>query len=1534
MRRISQLVHWAALAALACSALVAQAGDAPPSGASAPAAEAISYQRDVLPLLRARCQGCHQPARAEGGLDLTTAAGMFGENDSGLIAVVAGDPEASELLAQVTPDESGAALMPQQGEPLSADEIALLRRWIAEGAVIDASQSRPQFSQNNPPVYAMPATISALDASPDGSLIALSGVNETLLLDAAAAQRGERVIAGRLIGMSERIESVRFSPDGARLAVAGGLPGEMGELQIWDVAARALLVSHSVTADTLRGVAWSPDGTHVAVGGADTNLYVLDAETGEQIMEQGAHSDWVLAAAFSSDGKYLVSGSRDQTLKLTETASGRLVENITAVSPNVPGGMVFAVARHPRLEMMAVGGSEGIPRTYMVHRLVERKIGDDNNLVRAYPAMPGRVFAVAFSPDGRRLAAASSDGHHGRVDVFAVPETMEPPDDIKLIQGKVSTERSAEESARLAAYHREGAVRLAYASTAMGPVYALAFMPDGKTLVSGGADGVLRFHSAEHGTATAHIGPFPLEPPAADLSDSIVDATDDEDVEDIERVPTALNAEPAPNGQLDETIAAAGHPQVQFLTDVMPVLAKVGCNAGTCHGARNGQNGFLLSLRGYDPQSDFRLLTDDLAGRRINRSRPESSLMLLKAAGAVPHGGGAVLNPGTRRYDVVRQWIAEGARYDALAPRVVSIELTPQNPVVQMPGESLAVHVTARYSDGSERDVTEDAFVESGDTEVATADAAGALTAVRRGEAAVLARYEGSYAATTLTVMGDREAFQWAEAPIYNRIDELVDEKLRRMRIAASGLCTDEEFLRRAYLDLTGLPPSADDVRSFLADPRASRAKRQAVVNELIGSAEYVEHWTNRWADLLMVNGKFLGREGAEIYRNWIRTAVAENWPYDQFVHELFTSTGSNREHPGGSYFKVLREPDLIAETTSQVFLGVRFNCNKCHDHPFERWTQNDYYGWAAFFANVKLAPDPESGDRRIGGSAVEESQPLFEMVEDLPGGEMIHLRTGKPADPRFPFPGDADGADEETLRQQAAQWLTSADNRYFATSFVNRVWAQLTGVGLIEPVDDIRAGNPPTNPQLLQWLTEDFVAHGFDVQHLIRTICSSRTYQLSPATNEWNQDDRRNYSHALPRRLPAEALYDAVHSVVGSTTHLPGMPPGTRAAALPDSLIDLESGLLSQLGRSPRESGCECEKSSDLQLGPVMALLNGPTFADAIDDPNSALAKLEASLADDAELASEVFLRVLGRQPTEEEVAAATALLVDPREDRAVVAEALAARVAALDEGYEAWRRDNRPVAWTTMAPATASATQGSLLEPQDDGSVLASGAEGRGTYQVVAEAPIETIRALRLEVLADERLPARGPGRAHNGNFVVNQIRAYLLVPDDDGQPRRLKFRTAEADYNQGGYEASGAIDGKSETGWAIDGGTGRNHAALFTLSRPIECPPDARLILELDQFYDDNHLLGRFRLSATDAEGPLMRPEHPEEWRPLLAAAPEDLSDADRERLHQYYLSLDPEFRELKRADDMLANPRLAAVQDLAWALINSPAFLFNH
>jgi hypothetical protein len=401
---------------------------------------------------------------------------------------------------------------------------------------------------------------------------------------------------------------------------------------------------------------------------------------------------------------------------------------------------------------------------------------------------------------------------------------------------------------------------------------------------------------------------------------------------------------------------AAFHPD--FLGDVNPVITRMGCNAGTCHGAKDGRNGFKLSLRGYDPVYDVRAFGDDHAARRVNYSSPDDSLMLLKATGAVPHEGGALTDIGSAYYNTIRQWIADGANLKTDTPRVTMIELFPKNPVIQNTAGRQQLRVVAHFADGKQRDVTHEAFIESGNAEVAEHDDFGLMTTIRRGEAPILARYEGAYAATTLTVMGDREGFTWQQPETWGEIDKLVAAKWERMKILPSGVCNDEEFIRRVYLDLTGLPPAPDRVESFVADTRPIREKRDAVVDQLIGSPEFVDHWANKWADMLQVNSKFLGGEGAKLFRDWIRQQVEANTPYDQFVYSIVTASGSNKENPAASYFKILRNPEDLVENTTHLFLATRFNCNKCHDHPFEKWNVANYYDTASYFAQVGLARD------------------------------------------------------------------------------------------------------------------------------------------------------------------------------------------------------------------------------------------------------------------------------------------------------------------------------------------------------------------------------------------------------------------------------------------------------------------------------------------------------------------------------------------------------------------------------------------------
>jgi hypothetical protein len=530
----------------------------------------------------------------------------------------------------------------------------------------------------------------------------------------------------------------------------------------------------------------------------------------------------------------------------------------------------------------------------------------------------------------------------------------------------------------------------------------------------------------------------------------------------------------------------------------------------------------------------------------------------------------------------------------------------------------------------------------------------------------VLVRYEGAYGSTTLTVMGDRSGFEWKEPPAFNRIDELTAAKWKRMKILPSDLCTDAEFLRRVYLDLTGLPPSEEQVRAFLADSGETRVKREAVIDRLIGSPDFIDYWTNKWADLLQVNRKFLDVDGAVAFRNWIRAQVAANTPYDKFVRTILTATGSNHDNPAASYYKILRDPAATMENTTQLFLAVRFNCNKCHDHPFERWTQDQYYQTSAYFARVDLKPDPAGKGRMIGGTAVEAGKPVFEVVSDAGAGEVKHERTGKLTPPKFPFTCTYKAPEHASRRQELASWLTSVDNPYFARSYVNRLWGYMLGVGIIEPIDDIRAGNPPSNPELLDFLASEFVKSGFDVRHVMRLITTSRTYQLSVSTHKWNADDKVNYSHALARRLPAEVLLDSVYRVTGSVSKFPGVAAGTRAAALPDSGVELPSGFLTTFGRPARESACECERSSGLQLGPVMALVSGPTIGDAIADPSNALSKLAGSQPDDAKLIDGLFLRVLNRPATPAEIAACRNDIEAIEADHKKIAEELGRAEAA----------------------------------------------------------------------------------------------------------------------------------------------------------------------------------------------------------------------------------------------------------------------------
>ena len=603
--------------------------------------------------------------------------------------------------------------------------------------------------------------------------------------------------------------------------------------------------------------------------------------------------------------------------------------------------------------------------------------------------------------------------------------------------------------------------------------------------------------------------------------------------------------------------------------------------------------------------------------------------------------------------------------------------------------------------------------------------------------------------------------------------------------------------------------------------PAQRRKSGDELIDKLVGSDAYVEYWSNKWADLLQVNSKFLGGEGAKLFRNWIRTQVAENRPYDEFCRDILTVNGSNKEHPPASYYKILRDPDVMMENTTHLFLAIRFNCNKCHDHPFERWTQDQYYETAAYFAQVGLKRDPKNADGNIGGTAVEGAKPLWEEVFDKGEGEVTHDRTGAVTAPLVPFDREIPVPAEVSRREQLAAWITSPENDYFARSYVTRLWGYLMGVGLIEPLDDIRAGNPATNPELLDWLTAKFIESGFNVQDLMRTIAKSRTYQLSIAANDWNVDDNLNYSHALPKRLPAEVLYDTIYTVTGAKMQIPGVPEGTRAAALPDAKTGLTDAFLANLGRPVRESACECERSSELQLGPVMALMNGPTVSSAISQNDNAIGKIVAAEPDNTKMVNQLFLRILNRQAHPEEIEAAVGMMqqlsgqhqqlvseLKQYEEKIapVLAEKEAKRQATITQAHQELDKyvaDNKAevdrktkqredkiaaakknvddhlatapertaewaktasesqTAWTAVEFTKLSSPTKAELKQEEDKAIFVTGANNRkGAYILNATSDLQGITGVKLELLTDDRLPNRGPGRPQNGNFVLTEF------------------------------------------------------------------------------------------------------------------------------------------------------------------------------
>jgi hypothetical protein len=675
------------------------------------------------------------------------------------------------------------------------------------------------------------------------------------------------------------------------------------------------------------------------------------------------------------------------------------------------------------------------------------------------------------------------------------------------------------------------------------------------------------------------------------------------------------------------------HP-LSFVRDIAPILNKSGCTAGACHGSAKGKNGFKLSLRGYDPDYDYKALLFDISGRRFNRVNPAESLLLAKPTQGVPHEGGLRIDPGSRYDKTIAQWISKGTPFGDLdQDRVDRLEVLPAEIFMHQPELRQQVLVMAHYPDGSVRDVTPEAVVESSVPTIAEVGEGAVVEGKRVGEAAVLVRYEGKFTTLPVTVLNPAPGFEWTALPHYNYIDEHIDAKLERLKIQPAAVTDDATFARRVHLDLIGIPPTPQEARAFLDDPAPSRSKRERLIGALMERKEFIDHWSLKWGDLLQSNRKHLGEKGTWAFRQWIRDSLAAEKPYDEMVRELITSKGSTYQNPEANFFRVNGDPKVAMENTTQLFLGVRMVCAQCHDHPFEKWTQNQYYQLSAFFAAVGVKPGFDSEEE------------IVYLKRD--GYDVKHPKNNRAVEPQY-LVASADAppiASFGDRREALADWLTSEKNPFFARAIVNRMWSYFFGRGIIDPVDDIRASNPPVNAALLEAMAEDFVRNNFNLRHVIRTIVNSRTYQAGLETNNWNANDTTNFSHFLPRRLSAESILDAITIATGSRPDFPEVPPDFTAQELPDPHVG-QGGFLDMFGRPERESSCECERRTEMSLPQAMNLVNGPTLAEAIADIKGRVAQAILSGKTNREVVEELYLSALSRLPTAAEMDSALTYL------------------------------------------------------------------------------------------------------------------------------------------------------------------------------------------------------------------------------------------------------------------------------------------------
>ncbi|MCP4815397.1 MAG: DUF1549 domain-containing protein [Planctomycetaceae bacterium] len=680
---------------------------------------------------------------------------------------------------------------------------------------------------------------------------------------------------------------------------------------------------------------------------------------------------------------------------------------------------------------------------------------------------------------------------------------------------------------------------------------------------------------------------------------------------------------------------------VSFAYETLAALSKQGCNAGACHGSPSGKGGFRLSLRAFDAALDQVTLIREDFGRRTNVLDASESLLLLKPLMKVAHGGGRQIRKTDYSYGLLENWISEGCKLDPeKQARCVRIEVYPSSGrVLQRPAHTQQLSVLAHYSDGSIRDITPLAVYTSSDTEVALVDEDGLVVGQDRGQAAVIVRYLEFIESSFLTFVKDVEGYEWVDVPTNNYVDQHVHAKLKQLKYLPSELCSDEEFIRRLYLDVIGFLPSTEELVAFAQNPAAD--KRSKLIDQLLGRPEHAKFWALKWGDLLRLTNSQVGGDGVYKYYRWLERSLRENMPYDQFAEELLTATGSTMNNPPANFYRTAGDTNDCVETISQIFLGARLQCAKCHNHPFERWTQDNYYGMAAFF-------------NRVQRKKTRRADELFVWTTNT--GEVTQPRTGKQMKPWLPIVGDVEKETGNDRREIFATWLTGKDNPYFGKIEVNRIWSHLLGRGIVDPPDDFRDTNPPSNADLLDALAKDFSEHGYDRQHMMRVILNSRVYQMSFRPNSFNETDTKYFSHFQPRLLSAEQLLDAICHVTNVSEQFGSLPAGIKATQLPAPDL-VKHDFLRIFGQPERQTVCACERSTESNLGMAIQFFNGPLVYNKLRNEKNRFRELITAKKTDEEIVDSLYKAAVCRPPTKTEMEASLKH-IKSKEDRILALE------------------------------------------------------------------------------------------------------------------------------------------------------------------------------------------------------------------------------------------------------------------------------------